>query len=210
MANSSFEQIKLSRTALAKGLEITFHLTDRVMDFFLSLGKRQFQCSTTKTLSRPVSLFGFCAGAKLLPQDTWVRRIDRLSACARRRYLSVRERRRSIDRRNQQARYWAAKSESSGMPTRLSDAEGNMTQDANRKPCVDPARSETLRMSGSFLHRSWEISSAPLSQGVGGAGKATSRNLAIHADEKSNTPTRAEKPTNRGRSLLRRGRAKGC
>ena len=84
------------------------------------------------------------------------------------------------------------------MPTPLCDAEGNMTQDANRKPRVDPARSETLRMSGSFLHRSWEISSVPEPQGAGGAGKASSRNPAVHADEKSDTPIRAEKPPNKG------------
>lgn len=97
------------------------------------------------------------------------------------------------------------------MPTPLSEAEGNMTQDANRKPCVDPARSETLRMSGSFLHRSWEISSVPESQGAGGAGKATSRNPAVHADEKSDT--RAEKPPNKGmlpaEAAEQRGVAKG-
>jgi hypothetical protein len=52
------------------------------------------------------------------------------------------------------------------MPTPLSEAEGNMTQDANRKPCVDPARLETLCMSGSFLYRSWEISSVPEPQGT--------------------------------------------
>jgi len=84
------------------------------------------------------------------------------------------------------------------MPTPLSEAEGNMTQDDNRKTCVDPARSETLRMSGSFLHRSWEISSAPEPQGTGGVGKASSHNPAAHADEKSDTPIRAEKPPNKG------------
>lgn len=99
------------------------------------------------------------------------------------------------------------------MPTPLSEAEGNMTQDANRKPCVDPARSETLCMSGSFLHRSWEISSAPEPQGAGGAGKATSRNPAVYAEEKSDTPIRAEKPPNKGMLLAeaaeQRGVAKG-
>ena len=99
------------------------------------------------------------------------------------------------------------------MPTPLSEAEGNMTQDANRKPRVDPARSETLRMSGSFLHRSWEISSVPGPQGASGAGKATSRNPAIHADEKSDTPIRAEKPPNKGmlpaEAAEQRGVAKG-
>jgi len=99
------------------------------------------------------------------------------------------------------------------MPTLLCEAEGNMTQDANRKPCVDPARSETLRMSGSFLHRSWEISSVPESHDADGAGKATSRNPAIHADEKSDTPIRAEKPPNKGmlpaEAAEQRGVAKG-
>jgi transposase len=84
----------------------------------------------------------------------------------------------------------------------LSEAEGNMTQDANRKLCVDPARSETLCMSGSFLHRSWEISSVPGPQGTGGKGKAESRNPVVYADEKSDTPIRAEKPPNKG--MLRR------
>lgn len=99
------------------------------------------------------------------------------------------------------------------MPTLLCEAEGNMTQDANRKPCVDPARSETLGMSGSFLHRSWEVSSAPASQGAGGAGKAKSRNPAVNADEKSDTPIRAEKSPNKGmlpaEAAEQRGVAKG-
>ena len=46
-----------------------------------------------------------------------------------------------------------------GMPTLLDEAEGNMVHDDNRKSCVDPTRSETLRMSGSLLHGSSEISS---------------------------------------------------
>ena len=99
------------------------------------------------------------------------------------------------------------------MPTPLSEAEGNMTQDANRKPCVDPARSETLCMSGSFLHRSWEVSSVPASQGADGTGKATSRNPVVYAGEKSDTPIRAEKPPNKGMLLAeaaeQRGVAKG-
>ena len=33
----------------------------------------------------------------------------------------------------------------SGMPTLLSEAEGNMLQGVNRQSCDDPARSETLR-----------------------------------------------------------------
>jgi RNA-directed DNA polymerase len=48
---------------------------------------------------------------------------------------------------------------SSGMPTLLSEAEGNMAHDDNRKSCADPARSETLSMSGSLSYGSSEISS---------------------------------------------------
>jgi RNA-directed DNA polymerase len=69
----------------------------------------------------------------------------------------------------------------SGMPTLLSEAEGNMLQGVNRQSCDDPARSETLRTPGSFLHRSWEVSSVPAPRGAGGAGKAKSRNPAICA-----------------------------
>jgi len=68
-------------------------------------------------------------------------------------------------------------------------------------------------MSGSFLHRSWEISSAPEPQGAGGTGKATSRNPVVYADEKSDTPIRAEKPSNKGmlsaEVAKQRGVAKG-
>jgi len=84
----------------------------------------------------------------------------------------------------------------SGMPTLLSEAEGNTLQGANRQPCDDPARSETLRTPGSFLHRSWEVSSVSAPSGAGGAGKVESRNPAIHADEKSDTPILPEKPPN--------------
>ncbi len=84
------------------------------------------------------------------------------------------------------------------MPTLLFEAEGNMTQDTNRKFCVDPARSETLCMSGSFLHRSWEISSVPEAQVAGGTGKAQSRNPVIDAGEKSDTPIRPQKLPNKG------------
>lgn len=58
-----------------------------------------------------------------------------------------------------------------GMPTLLSEAEGYMGQDVMRESCSDPARSETLSMSGSLTNRNREISSVPM-QSVGGAGKA--------------------------------------
>jgi RNA-directed DNA polymerase len=45
-----------------------------------------------------------------------------------------------------------------GMPTLLSEAEGNTEQGDNRKSCDDPARSKIPCTPGSFLRRSWEIS----------------------------------------------------
>ena len=66
-----------------------------------------------------------------------------------------------------------------GMPTLLSEAEGNTVQGVNRQSCSDPARSETLSIPGSFLHRSWEVSSASAPSGAGGAGKVNDRNPAI-------------------------------
>src|SRR4051812_31575669 len=81
-----------------------------------------------------------------------------------------------------------------GMPTLLSEAEGNTVQGVNRQSCNDPARSETLCTPGSFLHRSWEVSSASAPSGAGGAGKVNDRNPAINAVEKSDTPILPEKP----------------
>ena len=74
-----------------------------------------------------------------------------------------------------------------------------MGHDVTRQPCPDPAQSKTLRMSGSDLHGSWEISSVPEAKlGTGGAGKAKSRNPAVHADEKSDTSVVPRKPPNKG------------
>jgi hypothetical protein len=54
-------------------------------------------------------------------------------------------------------------------------------------------------MSGSDLHGSWEISSAPEAKlGTGGAGKAKSRNPVVHAGEKSDTSVVPRKPPNKG------------
>ena len=58
-----------------------------------------------------------------------------------------------------------------GMPTTLLDSEGNMGHGVNRKSCADPARSKTLRMLGSDLHRSWDVSAAPGAVGPGGGGE---------------------------------------
>lgn len=101
----------------------------------------------------------------------------------------------------------------SGMPTLLSEAEGNMVHDDNRKSCTDPTRSETLCMSGSLLHGSSEISSVSGAIWPDGAGKVNDRNPAIDAGEKSDTPIVPKKPTNKGMSPAEmvegRGVAKG-
>ena len=75
----------------------------------------------------------------------------------------------------------------SGMPTPYPLVEGNTQQGATREPCCDPARSETLSMSGSYLHRSWEVSSVSDGTLSGGAGKGN-RNPATHTGEKSDAP----------------------
>lgn len=84
------------------------------------------------------------------------------------------------------------------MPTWLRDVEGNTKQGVNRKSCNDPRRSKTPSMSGGLLYRSWEISSVPVPQGAGGAGKANSRNPASNAGEKSDTSVVSGKPPNKG------------
>jgi RNA-directed DNA polymerase len=74
-----------------------------------------------------------------------------------------------------------------GMPTLCAKAEGHTKDGDNRKPCFDPSRSQTLCMSGSLLHGSWEISSMPcgIETGQGGTEKATSHNAVIDVGEKS-------------------------
>ena len=84
----------------------------------------------------------------------------------------------------------------SGMPMPWVWSEGNTHQDATREFWCDPARSETLSMSGSYLYRSWEISSVPDRVLSGGAGKGN-RNPAIHTDEKSDAPIVPKKPSNK-------------
>jgi len=86
------------------------------------------------------------------------------------------------------------------MPSVL--AEDHTQQGATREPCCDPARSETLSMSGSYSHRSWEISSVPDGVASGGAGKGN-RHSAIHAGEKSDAPIVPKKPPNKEQAQQR-------
>ena len=85
-----------------------------------------------------------------------------------------------------------------GMPTELRFPEGDTGHGVNRKPCPDPTRSETLSMSGSDLHGSWEVSAAPAKL-AGGTGKVGDRNPVAHAAEKSDTPIVPGKPPNKGK-----------
>jgi hypothetical protein len=82
------------------------------------------------------------------------------------------------------------------MPTPYRQAEGDTAAGVNRKSVDDPARSETLSMSGSLLHRTWEVSSAPATERVGRGRQ--SRNPAIDADEKSDTLVVPKKLPNKG------------
>ena len=100
----------------------------------------------------------------------------------------------------------------SGTPTLLCDAEGHSVHDDKCKPCARPARSQTLSTQGSHSHGNWEISSMSGLVLPDGAGKAQSRNPAVHVDEKSDTPIVSKKPPNKGQPaevVEKRGVAKG-
>ena len=86
----------------------------------------------------------------------------------------------------------------SGMPTLLSEAEGNTVHDDYRQSCADPTRSENLCMSGSLSHGSSEVSSVSGGSGPDRAGKVNDRTPAIDAGEKSDTSIVPKKPSNKG------------
>ena len=85
-----------------------------------------------------------------------------------------------------------------GMPTPLSEAEGNTGPGACRQLGYGPARSKTLSMSGSLLHRSWEISSVSGGSSPDGAVKAIGRTAATYTSEKSDTFVVPRKSPNKG------------
>ena len=84
----------------------------------------------------------------------------------------------------------------SGMPTLLSEAEGDTRYGDNRKPYIDPTRSETLSMSGSLTYGSSEVSAVSEGGSSDRAGKVNNRKPAIYAGEKSDTPIVPEKLPN--------------
>ena len=83
------------------------------------------------------------------------------------------------------------------MPTLFPYAEGHTCEGAIASPLHDPAPPATLSMSGSYLHRSWVISSVPEEVRSGGAGKGN-HTPAADADEKSDASVVPEKPPNKG------------
>ncbi len=97
------------------------------------------------------------------------------------------------------------------MPTPFPNAEGNTECGVTRESHDDPARSETLSMPGSYLHRSWEVSTVPDGSKSGGAEKGN-RNPAIDAVEKSDASVVPKKRPNKGEpaeDVEGRGAAKG-
>ena len=72
-----------------------------------------------------------------------------------------------------------------------------MRHDDNRKPWISPTPPATLCTPGSYLSRSWEVSSVPDGTISGGAGKGN-RNTVIYAGEKSDIPIVPTKSPNNG------------
>jgi len=88
----------------------------------------------------------------------------------------------------------------SGVPTLLSEAEGNTKGGVTGKPSLDPAQSETLRTRGYSLHGKREIprASAP-DGGVDRSGKVIDQNPDMHVLGKSDDCVVPEKPPNNDR-----------
>jgi len=103
----------------------------------------------------------------------------------------------------------------SGVPTPLTDAEGNTRQGRYRESSTDPARSETRRTCGNLLRENREVPVPPAADGAAGrAGKAEGRTPAMHGPGRSdrpivpaNAPNKAGRPVAEGREG--RGLAKG-
>src|SRR6516162_11959875 len=87
----------------------------------------------------------------------------------------------------------------SGVPMRLSDAEGHTEGGDLGKPSSDPAQSETLCMRGNSPHGKLEIPQAPTERvSMGRPEKANGRTSGVHAWGKSDDRVVPEKPPNKG------------
>src|SRR5262249_10614725 len=88
---------------------------------------------------------------------------------------------------------------SSGVPTLLSEAEGNTVIGVMGEPVADPAQSKTLSMRGNSSHGNGDVPSPPAADGATGRPeKATSRTSGMHGDGKSDGRIVPQKPPNNG------------
>src|SRR5215469_15210479 len=86
----------------------------------------------------------------------------------------------------------------SGVPTPLSEAEGNTGIGVTGEPVTDPAQSQTLCMRGNSSHGNREIPSLPDADGATGRPeKATSRTSGMYGDGKSDGCIIPQKPLNK-------------
>src|SRR5581483_8263513 len=86
---------------------------------------------------------------------------------------------------------------SSGVPTRLSDAEGNIGGGVIGEPPSNPAQSETLRTRGGSSHGKREIPRVPADGTAGRPEKVYDRTSGAHAPGKSDGRIVPKKPPNR-------------
>jgi Reverse transcriptase (RNA-dependent DNA polymerase) len=87
---------------------------------------------------------------------------------------------------------------SSGVPTRLSDAEGNTEGGVIGEPPSDPAQSETLCTRGNSSHGKREIPRVPAGGAAGRSEKVYDRTSGMHAPGKSDDRVVPGKPPNKG------------
>ena len=86
---------------------------------------------------------------------------------------------------------------SSGVPTPLSEAEGNTVHDVRGESWADPAQSKTLSMGGNSLHGNREIPSTPAADGATGRPEQVqNRTAGMHVEGKSDDRIVPEKSSN--------------
>lgn len=86
---------------------------------------------------------------------------------------------------------------SSGVPTPLSEAEGNTGSGVTGEPLSDPAQSETLHTRGNSSHGNREVPTPPEGN-TGRPEKATSRTSGMHGVGKSEGGVVPKNPSNNG------------
>ena len=85
----------------------------------------------------------------------------------------------------------------SGVPTPLSEAEGDTVRDVRGESWADPAQSKTLSMGGNSLHGNREIPSTPAADGpTGRPEQVQNRTAGMHVEGKSDDRIVPEKSSN--------------